>query len=360
MALNKTSPHAYAVFIRRFLTFLLLLWSFLFACVGIADSVSIAEQNPPQTLQDIPPTTLPIRLTDDRGRSVQLKHSAKRIISLSPSLTELMFEAGAGDKLVGVSRHSDYPDAAQRIPDIGDASHLDLERIVALKPDLVIAWRSGNTLSDISKLEKLGLTVFSTEAARLEDIPRLLRVVGQLAGTSTQAESTAGDFEEVLRQFRRNYGNRSKIRVFQLIWHQPLMTINGSHIISDLIELCGGVNIFASFPALTPVISAENLLQADPQVIISSISREFAESEVKALLRRFSHISAVSNNHLYFVHPDLIHRQTARITQAAKAVCGQLENIRSTKGMHGDEVMLPAGVTVKAREMSRNSREKFS
>jgi iron complex transport system substrate-binding protein len=169
----------------------------------------------------------------------------------------------------------------------------------------------------------------------------LLRIVGQLAGTLPQAEFTANGFEETLRQFRRCYGSQSKIRVFQLIWHQPLMTINGNHLISDLIELCGGVNIFASFPALTPVISAENLFQADPQVIISSTSREFAESEVKALLRRFSHISAVSNNHLYFVHPDLIYRQTARITQAAKAVCGQLENVRSTKGMHGDEVMLP-------------------
>jgi iron complex transport system substrate-binding protein len=279
-------------------------------------------------------------LIDDRGRSVQLNHSAKRIISLSPSLTELVFEAGAGDKLVGVSGYSDYPDAARYIPNVGDSSNLDLERIVALKPDLVIAWRSGNSLSDIEKLEKLGLAVFATEAARLEDIPRLLRVAGQLAATSMQAESAASAFEEALQQFRRSYGNQPKIRVFQLIWDQPLMTINGNHIISDLIELCGGINIFASLSSLTPIISAENLLEADPQVIISSISREFAESEVKGLLRRFSHISAVRHNHLYFVHPDLIHRQTARMLQAAKTVCAQLENARSAQQTRRDEVVL--------------------
>jgi iron complex transport system substrate-binding protein len=316
------------------------LWTSLCASVGIAGPTHIAEQFSPRTSRVTLPKILPLRLIDDRGRSVQLNHSAKRIISLSPSLTELVFEAGAGDKLVGVSGYSDYPDAARYIPNVGDSSNLDLERIVALKPDLVIAWRSGNSLSDIEKLEKLGLAVFATEAARLEDIPRLLRVAGQLAATSMQAESAASAFEEALQQFRRSYGNQPKIRVFQLIWDQPLMTINGNHIISDLIEVCGGINIFASLSSLTPIISAENLLEADPQVIISSISREFAESEVKGLLRRFSHISAVRHNHLYFVHPDLIHRQTARLIQAAKTVCAQLENARSAQRTWRDEVVL--------------------
>jgi iron complex transport system substrate-binding protein len=353
--MNKALGRAWAVFIRRLLILALSLWAFFFACVGIAGPASIAEESLPRIPPDTAARTPPLRLNDDRGRTVQLNRPAKRIISLSPSLTELMFEAGAGDKLVGVTRYSDYPDAARRIPGVGDSSNLDLERIVALKPDLVIAWRSGNALSDIEKLEKLGLTVFSTEAARLEDIPRLLRVVGQLAGTSPQAESTANGFEEILRQFRRNYGSQSKIRVFQLIWHQPLMTVNGNHLISDLIELCGGVNIFASLPSLTPVVSAENLLQADPQVIISSMSPEFAESDVKTLLRRFSGISAVSHGHLYFVHPDLMHRQTARMIQAAKTVCAQLENARSASGMHGEEAMLLNGATPGAHELSHNS-----
>ncbi|MDE2365412.1 MAG: cobalamin-binding protein [Betaproteobacteria bacterium] len=309
--------------------------AFLHASVSAADPANLAGQGSPQTSRDSLADTLPIRLTDDRGRSVQLNQPAKRIISLSPGITELVFEAKAGSQLVGVSRYSDYPGAARSIPDVGDSSSLDLERIVALKPDLVIAWRSGNAISDMEKLEKLGLTVFATEAARLEDIPRLLRVVGRLAGTSRQAESAASAFEETLRQIRRSYSNHSKIRVFQLIWHQPLMTVNGDHVVSDIIELCGGVNIFASSPSLTPVISPENLMEADPQVIISSVSRESAESEVNVLLRRFSHISAVRHNHLYFVHPDLIYRQTARLIQAAETVCAQLENARSARSDQG-------------------------
>ncbi|SEL29817.1 cobalamin-binding protein [Nitrosovibrio tenuis] len=314
------------------LVLMLSLWVSFYAPVGAAGSASIAGQvSSPASTQ-----TLPLVLMDDRGRNIRLNRHASRIVSLSPSITELVFEAGAGSKLVGVSRYSDYPEAARSIPNIGDASNLDLERIVALRPDLVIAWRSGNAISDIEKLEKLGLAVFAIEAARLNDIPRLLRIAGQLAGTSTQAESTAGAFEETLHQIRRSYGSHSKIRVFQLIWHQPLMTVNGNHVISDILELCGGVNIFGSAPSLTPLVSVENLLEADPQVIISSMSQEFSESEVKALLGRFSHISAIRRNNLYFVHPDLMHRQTARVIQAAKIVCAQLESARLTLGAQGD------------------------
>lgn len=272
------------------------------------------------------PPNLVLKLTDDRGRNIRLNHFATRIISLSPNITELVFAAGAGGKLVGVSRYSDYPAAAKSIPDVGDSSSLDLERIIALKPDLVVAWRSGNSISDIEKLEKLGLTVFATEAAKLEDVPRLLRITGTLAGTSAQAESAARAYEAELRQIKRTYGGRQPIRVFQLIWHQPFMTVNGHHIISDIIGICGGINVFASATSLTPVISAESLLEADPQAVISSASLELAETEVR---ERLSYISAVRSNHLFFVHPDLMHRQTPRILEAAKKVCAQLEEVRS-------------------------------
>jgi iron complex transport system substrate-binding protein len=272
----------------------------------------------------------PFSVTDDRGRSIRLDHFARRIVSLSPHITELVFAAGAGGRLVGVVRYSDYPEAAKSIPNVGDSSSLDLERIIALKPDLVITWRSGNTASDIEKLEKLGLTVFATEATRLEDVSRLLRMTGKLTGTSAQAESAARAYETELQQIKRSYGGRQQIRVFQLIWHQPLMTVNGNHIMSDIINVCGGINVFASAPSLTPVISAEDLLEVDPQAIISNISLEFTETGER--LRRLSHISAVKSNHLFFVHPDLMHRQTPRMLQAAKTVCTQLERVRSSEG----------------------------
>ena len=267
-------------------------------------------------------------VTDDRGRSIQLKHSAQRIISIYPSITELVFAAGAGNRLVGVDSYSDYPQAAKAIAGVGDSFGLDLEKIVALKPDLVIAWRSGNVVADVEKLEKLGLTVFVIEASKLKDIPRLLRVIGKLAGTSTQAELAAGVFEVEWQGIKRSYGDRQQISVFQLIWHQPLMTVNGNHMISDVIALCGGANVFASMPSLTPVISAENLLAADPQAIIISVSLESAAAEMRQWWQQFPHIRAVKNKHLFFVNPDLLHRQTPRVLQAAKIVCEQLESVR--------------------------------
>ncbi len=272
---------------------------------------------------------VPFILTDDRGRSIRLNHSARRIISLSPNITELVFAAGAGDKLVGVSSYSNYPDVAKFIPSIGDASSLDLERIIALKPDLVIAWGSGNKATDIDKLERLGLTVFVTEATNLEDIPRLLRKTGTLAGTLEIAELAASAYDVDLRKIKQRYRSRQQVRVLYLIWHQPLMTVSGKHIISDIINICGGINVFAAVPSLTLVISAESLLEADPQIIISSMPIVSARTGARELWRRFPHIRAVRNNHLFFVHPDLIHRQTPRMLQATKTVCEQIEGARS-------------------------------
>ena len=293
---------------RGVLALLLAFPLFLYASIGIAAAADT-----------------PLSLTDDRGRSIRLEHFARRIISLSPNITELVYAAGAGDRLVGVSSRSDYPAAAKSVAEIGDAAGLDLERIVMLQPDLVIAWRSGNAV-DIDKLEKLDLPVFVTEATRLEDIPRLLRLTGQLAATATLAEAAARAYETELQQIQRNYAGRQQVSVFLLIWHQPLMTVNGSHIISDIINLCGGVNIFASASTLAPVISAESLLQADPQAIISGV---LPESGVGELWQQFPQIRAVKNKHLFFVHPDLLHRQTPRILQAVKAVCEQLDRVRA-------------------------------
>ncbi|MEO8991562.1 MAG: cobalamin-binding protein [Nitrosospira sp.] len=312
---------------HRVLILLLVFPGWMQASIGIADVVETAEKTSSFSASPV----FPISMVDDRGHDIRLVHFANHIVSLSPNITELVFSAGAGDKLVGVSRYSDFPDAARSVPDVGDSSSLDLERIIALKPDLVIAWRSGNRRSDIEKLEKLGLTIFAVEATRLEDIPRLLRTIGKLAGTAAQAGPAASAYEEELQQIKCNYGKRRKITVFPLIWHQPLITVSGKHVISDIISVCGGINIFESASSITPVISAENLLEADPHVIISSVSLGPAETGVETLFRRFPHIRAVRDNHLFFVHPDLLHRQTTRILQAARTVCAQLESVRSSQ-----------------------------
>jgi iron complex transport system substrate-binding protein len=310
----------------RVLLFLCLLSSAL-----TASSANGGADGPSDASGPVVPLVAPLSLIDDRGRHIRLDLFAHRIVSLSPSITELVFSAGAGSRLVGASRYSDYPHEAKSVPEIGDASGLDFERILALKPDLVIAWHSGSMGMDIAKLEKLGLTVFAAEAARLDDIPRLLRAFGTLAGTYVQADSAAGAYEEELRWIKRRYGTRNKISVFQLIWDQPLMTINAQHMASDIINTCGGVNVFASTPSLTQVVSEEELLMADPDAIVTSVSLKLGDTDSNARRRRFSQISAVRNNNIFFLHPDLINRQTARTLVAVKAVCAQLESVRSLR-----------------------------
>jgi iron complex transport system substrate-binding protein len=270
-----------------------------------------------------------VELRDDRGVAVQLAAPATRIVSLAPHLTEIAFAAGAGDKLAGVARFSDFPAAAQRLPQIGDGARVDLERILALKPDLVLAWKSGNQAGDITRLEELGFRVFVTEPRRLLDVPRLTRLIGALAGTVDAAERAAGAFEREIDALRARYGARPPVRVFYEIWHQPLLTVNGKHMISDVISLCGGVNVFADAPLLTPSVSLESVLAARPDVILGGSSavdpREFI-----AQWRRYP-VERLKGLPVFYVGPDEIQRQTPRIAQGARTICEALEKVRGNR-----------------------------
>ncbi len=269
-----------------------------------------------------------VRATDDRGRRISLKAPAQRIIALAPHVTELLFAAGAGRRLAGVDHYSDFPPAAAGITEVGDAGHADLERILGLRPDLVVAWKSGNSAGDVAHLERLGIPVFVTEPRKLADIARLLRELGRLAGSQEMAERAAADFERRLAQLARRYQGGRAVPVFYQIWHQPLMTVNGAHMIANVIRLCGGRNVFESLPALTPVVGAESLLGFDPEVIIASVSAPQAEAKVRRFWARFPTLRAVRDSRLVFVHPDLIQRQTPRILEGAEQVCAELEKAR--------------------------------
>ena len=205
---------------------------------------------------------------DDRGRTLVLPLPARRIVSLAPSITELVYAAGAGDQLVGVASYSDYPPMARGVAQIGDASRVDVERVLSLRPDLVIGWRSGNHAADIARLERFGFPVFVAEPATLAAIPQLLRAIGVLAGTAATARVAASGFERGIEALRKRYGARGDVRVFYEIWHEPLMTVNGAHMISDVIRLCGGSNVFAELAPLTPVVALEGVLAARPEVVL--------------------------------------------------------------------------------------------
>jgi iron complex transport system substrate-binding protein len=166
----------------------------------------------------------PIRASDDRGQPILLSAPARRVVTLAPHLTELIFAAGGAASLVGVDRFSDYPAAAAGLPRVGDAAGLDLERILALRPDLVFGWLSGNKPSDIDRLEQLGVKLFLSEPRHLGDVPRTLRVMGKLLGSAAAAEQEARAFEQRLQAMQVQVTGLRAVPVFFEIWHHPLMT----------------------------------------------------------------------------------------------------------------------------------------
>lgn len=268
-----------------------------------------------------------VSVLDDSHRSIHLSHPAKRIVSLAPNVTELLFEIGAGDKIVGTVEYSDYPPAAKTIPRIGRHNALDLEAIVLLKPDLVIAWQSGNPVQQVEKLVNLGIPVYYSELRKLKDVADTLQRFGQLTGLHGKAQQAQQAFEARYRRLKKDYQHKSKIKAFYEIWNQPMMSVNGDHIINEVIELCGGENVFKSLAPLTPTVNVEAVLLADPEVIIASGVGDDPPPWLGEW-DRWRQLAAVKHGHVYYVNPDYIHRQTSRILIGAERVCSLLDKSR--------------------------------
>lgn len=266
--------------------------------------------------------------TDARGRVLVLPQPAQRIISLAPSITELLFAAGAGDRVVGVSAYSDYPPPAQNLPIVGTSARLDVERILALRPDLVVAWHSGNPVQEVDRLERLGITVFVAEPRRLADIPRLLRTLGELAGSNAVADAAAADFTRQMEALQARYAAREPVSVFFQIDENPLLTLNANHIVSDVLTVCGGRNVFGTQPLLVPRVGLEDLIRVDPQAILVAMN---AADRVIAGWKRHRTLSAVRNDYLFALSPDLVSRQSPRLAAGARSVCGYLEKVRQQR-----------------------------
>lgn len=267
------------------------------------------------------------RVTDDSGRQVVLDGPAQRIVSLAPHLTELLFDAGAGDRVVGVSEYSDYPAAARSLPRVGGGGGLDLERILALRPDLVVAWQSGNPAFQVQRLRELGFAVFVSEPRELAAIPQTLERLAQLAGTEATARVAVASFQRRLDGLRARYRDRAPVSVFYQVWDRPLMTVNDRHLISDVIRLCGGRNVFAGLPLLAPQIGIEAVLQRDPQAVIVAAGADEA-GRLLAPWLRWRQLAAVSHAHLYGIERDLLVRQTPRILDGAEQLCRILDTVR--------------------------------
>lgn len=269
-----------------------------------------------------------VEVVDDSGQSVRLPHPAQRIVSLAPHITELLYEIGAGEYIAGTVEYSDFPEAAKSIRRIGRHNALDLETIAVLKPDLVIAWQSGNPVHHVEKIIKLGIPVYFSDPLKLADVASTLQRFGQLTGKLSNAQQAQQQFMQRYERLRKRYQHKPKVRVFYEIWNQPMMSVNGKHIINEVIQLCGGENIFASLAPLTPTVDIESVLQANPEVILASGVGD-APSPWLGEWDKWPQVTAVKNGHVYHINPDYIHRQTSRILIGAERVCDLLDKART-------------------------------
>jgi iron complex transport system substrate-binding protein len=257
-----------------------------------------------------------VEATDARGVTVRLAAPARRIVALAPSLAELLDAAGAADRLVGVSSYTTLPPAARNLPLVAAPGRVDLERIVSLHPDLVLAWVSGNPPAALERIARLGIAVFGTEPRRLEDIALNLRAIGTLAGTAAAAEVAARRFELELAELPEVRGEPT---VFIEIWRTPLMTVDGRNLMSDVVRRCGGRDVFARLPALAAQISPEQLLAVQPEFILTS-------SDVSAMPppAGYGLLNAVRDGRIAAIDADTLQRQGPSITAAVRQVCAAL------------------------------------
>lgn len=272
-----------------------------------------------------------VSVVDDHGQTITLPAPARRVVSLAPHVTELVFAAGAGDRLVGAVAYSDYPDAARQIQRIGDNKALDLEAITALKPDLFVVWRHGNAQRQIEKLQTLNIPIYQSEPRRLEDIPAALERLGVLMGSAEVARAEGRRYTQRLAELRKRYEGAAKVPTFYQVWSRPLMTLNDTHMVSDVIRLCGGVNVFGSLVPLVPTLSEEAVLQANPEFMFTAAPGATTSGRTLDDLgewRRFPRLLAVARGNLFSVNGDLINRPTPRILDGAQRVCEAMEAAR--------------------------------
>ncbi len=269
-----------------------------------------------------------LAITDDVGSEVILVKPAQRVITLAPHLTELVFAIDQGDKLVGVMSFSNYPEAAKKIPRIGSHNTISYESIAKIQPDLILAWGSGNGSEVINKLKSLGFSVYVSEPNKLEGVAATIRKLGILLDAKDKGENEANKFINRLSQLKENYSNRQKISVFYQMSDNPIMTLSGRHLISDVIELCGGFNIFSKAIPIALKVSLESLVRSDPQVVIAGTKKENEEKWLSEWANRSS-MKAVKNKQVYFIDPDLLIRHGPRIIEGTEKICNYLERSRN-------------------------------
>ena len=258
--------------------------------------------------------------------------NAKRIISLAPHLTEMVYSAGAGDKLIGVVNYSDYPKEALSKPVIGSYNSINIESIVQLKPDLILTWRSGTRPQDAQRLKalqsKLGFVIWESDIDTLEDIPKLIKQIGHMANTHDHAQTNAAKLEQTLNTLRKQFSSKQPVKIFYQIWNNPLMTVGKKQFIGQAIELCGGQNIFDDLNSLTGTVAIESVILRNPEIILMG-GHQALQSEWAETWQKYPQIKAVKNKQTHLLNNNLYQRPTSRFIQALEPMCKKIDQVRT-------------------------------
>jgi iron complex transport system substrate-binding protein len=268
----------------------------------------------------------PLTVQDDRGRTLVLERPATRVISLAPNTTELMYAIGAESALIAVTELSDYPSAARTLPSVGGLNGLDLERIVALKPDLVIAWASGNSRTELDALEKAGVVVFESDPSTVEGVSKTLAKLGILTGHASQGTRAADGLLSGFDAIAKREHGKPPVTVFYEVWDPPLITLGGPQLITSIINACGGQNIFADLSVLAPTVDPEAVIARHPDVIVADPGER--DNVANTWRQRAGH-DGRWRPRVVGIDPDLLIRAGPRIVAGTVALCDALDAARS-------------------------------
>lgn len=273
------------------------------------------------------PATSVVRAVDDAGTKIELARPATRIVSLAPHATEMLFAAGAGAAVVAVAAHSDHPPAARSLPRVADAAMIDLENVVALRPDLVVAWPY-TAPNQLAALRALKIPVFFSHPRTMASIADDMEKLGALAGTSVPAGRAAEALRSRIATLRRDYGAAEPLSVFYEIWNRPLYTIGGDHLISEAIAVCGGRNIFAGLKLPAPEVNLEAVIAAAPQVIVGADDAGTRPAWLSEW-SRWPDLPAVRDGNVIVANGDLLHRPGPRFVEGVAELCASLAQART-------------------------------
>ena len=287
-----------------------------------------SEQDNKNAVSTESTSSFSISVKDDVGSVISLDAPAKRIIALAPHIVENVYSAGAGDLLVAVVDYANFPAQASKLPSVGGYNKFNIETIAALKPDVVFAWQSGTPAHFLEKIKQLGIPLYLDEPSTIHSVANSIINIGKLTGRLNIAEAVAEEHLKQLEKVVTAQQNKSAIKVFYQVWDDPLYTINGKQIISDVLRLCGGKNIFAAEKIKAPIVNLEALLQLNPDVIITGSEYKSADDAL-GTWKKWQNLSAVKHNNLFVVNPDIVSRHTVRILQGVASVCEKLDQARN-------------------------------